>query len=407
MSRNNDVFKVLVTEGNLAPLAAGSKVTALAPGQIGVFDFETNLSLSAATAPTSRNFYLAVGVDNNGDTVTDDIMKSSGSHIQKKNFAFYSYRPHTPGQPMKFVLKDYTADCETEYGIKLEFRNSQIYRTQGFNQFTKTYSIVTSCCNGCEPTCPSGDANEITKMLKENVNNDPNKLLTVQAIARQALTTATHGVSANIAIGGVVSDADLAAVMAFNSNQTDPEDFVYTDLEFTTVTQAVNNFCSVNLNYFYPRGTVVLASKIAGFKCNGTTEVTQQIVFEEGKGYDINQMEYMANGWTESPYRLSTLNGVARPTAYAADPKGNYDMFALTYDQFSIGAWLEYLNNEATIIAVPAVDTVTRNGLVAILDAILVPQGFNGLTNDAAAGNVSPTVIEKTETKGADLDGLA
>lgn len=406
MARNNDVFQVLVTKGNQQVLAYGNKVTALAPGQIGVFDANTNLSIDGSI--NIKNFYLAVGLDLNGDGVTDEVAKSTGSHIQKKNIQFYSFRPHTASRPMKVVLKDFTADCETEYGIKLELRNQEIYRSQGYNQFTKTYSIVTGCCDGCEPICPSGDANEITKLLKININNDPSGLVKATAIARQALTTATHGVSVNIPLGGVVSDANLEAIMVFNAAQADPSTFVYTDLEIETITQAINNFCSVNLKYFYPRETVVIATKIAGFKCNGTLEVTQEAAFEEGSGYDIKQLEYEAKGWKESPYRLSTLNGVADERVFNTDVKEKYDQLVLTHDQFSQGAWLEYFTNQATLVAIPATNTVTKYGLIQILDKLTTPLGFDALINDATNANTNPTVSEPTSAiDNVNLDGIA
>ena len=408
MARNNDVFQVLVTSGNQAPLAAGNRLGDLAPGQIGVFDFDTNVSLDVATAPGKRNYYLAVGIDTDGDTVTDEVMKSAGSHVQKKNVQFYSFRSYTPGQPMIVTLKDYTADCETEYGIKLEFRNQEIYRSQGYNQFTKAYTMVTSCCDGCTPTCPSGDANEITKQLKYLINIDELGLVTAEAVARQPLTILTHGTSVDYATGDVVSDADVDAIMAYNATQADPADYVYTDLQITTVTQKVNSFCSVNLKYFYPRETVIIASKIEGFKCTGTLEVTQQAAFEEGAGYDIKQKEYMADGWKTSPYRLSTLNGVAKDIAYNAVATTKYDQIHLTYDQYSIGAWLEYYNNLATTIAIPTADTTTRNGLIAILDAILGPQGFDALADDAAAFVANPATVDPTtDIDDPDQDGLA
>lgn len=405
MSRNNDVFQVLVTKGNQAVLAAGNKVTNLAPGQIGVFNFDTNLSIDGSVK--TRNFYLAVGIDKDGDGVTDDVMKSRGSHIQGKNMAFYSFRPHTPGVPMKVVLKDYVAECETEYGIKLELRNQEIYMTQGYNQFTKTYSIKTACCSGCEQTCPSGDANEITKLLLINVSNDPSGLISAKAIARQAITGVT-GISGTIAKGAEVTLEQLSLIMAHNALQADSSDFLYTDLEFTTNPLKVQNFCNINLGYKFPRETVVIATKVMGFECTGTIEVTQKAAFEEGSGYDVKQLEYMALGWDESPYRLSTLNGVAFDRDYNAVATEKYDQFALTYDQFSVGAWLEYLNNEATIIAVPATSTVTRNALVTILDLLLAPNGFDALADDVALANVDPTVSEPTtEIDDPNKDGIA
>lgn len=398
MSRNNDVFHLLVTKGNQAVLAKDKKVTELLPGQIGVFDYSTNLSFDATVTTAPRNFYLAVGLDAGNGTL-GDIMKSAGSHVQGKNVAFFSFRPYTPGRPMKVLLKNYTANCETEYGVKLELRNQEIYRTQGYNQFTKTYSMKTSCCDGCAPTCPSGDSNEITRQLLINVLNDPTGLITARAVARQALTAATHGVAANIAQGGVVSEADLEAIMTFNAAQTDPDDFVYTDLEFETVPQTIQDFTSVSLNYMYPRQTVAILTKVEGFQCTGEIEVTQTAVFEEGAGIDIKQLEYIAKGWTEGPYRVSNVNGVAENRAFVTDATAKYDVFALTYDQFSLGGWLEYFHNQASIIAIPTADSTTRNGLAAILDKVTVPQGFDALTDDSTAAVASTTTVEKTENK--------
>lgn len=406
MSRNNDVYQVLVTKGDLAPLVAGEKLSQLTPGQIGVFDFNTNLSVGAGDTP--KNFYLAVGLDPYNTGTLTDVLKSRGSHIQAKNSVFYSYRPHTPGQPMKVVLKDYTANCETEYGIKLELRNQEIYRTQGYNQFSKTYSITTSCCDGCTPTCPSGDANEITKLLKSSINNDNTGLVIANAIPRGSVAAA--GVTPDA--DGYIDDAGIDAIMAYNATQTDPANFVYTDLEITTVTQKIKAFCDVNLEYFYPRETVAIVTKLtgelaSGFNCTGEVEVTQQAVFEEGAAYDVKQKEYHAKGWDESKYRVSNLYGLADPKIYLTVDGEVYDQISLTYDQFSVGAWEEYLSNGATCIAIPAADTVTRDGLLAILDGIITPQGFDTLADDALAADTDPTIIEKTEDKTEDTDGVA
>lgn len=403
MSRNNDVFQILVTKGNQAVLAKDKKVTELAPGQIGVFDFNTNLSIDATTTAIPRNFYFAVGLDPNGTGSITDIAKSSGSHIQGKNIAFYSFRPHTPGRPMKVLLKDYVANCETEYGIKLELRNQEIYKTQGYNQFTKSYTMVTGCCN-CAAPCDIKDANEITRDLFINISNDPSGLIKAN-IKPRAGTTLPSGVTVDA--NGNLTLAQLDQLIAFNATQSDVADFALTDLEIETITQNIRNFCSVNLQYHYPREAVVIMTKIAGFKCNGEVEVTQPAVFEEGSGYDLKQKEYMALGWRDSPYRLSTLNGVADSRNFNVDANVKYDQFHLTYDQFSLGAWLEYYNNEATTIGVPATDTVTRNGLATVLDLLLQKYNFEPLADDAAGANVNPTVVERTTDKTPATDGIA
>ena len=403
MSRNNDVFHLLVTKGNQAVLAKDKKVTELLPGQIGIFNYDTNLSFDATVTAAPKNFYLAVGIDA-GNGTTGDIMKSAGSHVQGKNIAFYSFRPYTPGRPMKVLLKDYVANCETEYGVKLELRNQEIYRTQGYNQFTKTYMMKTSCCDGCEPTCPSGDANEITKQLYININNDTSGLVKAN-IKPRAGATLPAGVTVDAQ--GNLTLAQVNTIMAANAAQTDLAKYVYTDLEIETVPQTIQDFCSVSLNYMYPRQTVAILTKVGDFKCSGTVATTQTAVFEEGAGIDVKQLEYQAKGWTESPYRVSTVNGVADNRIYITDASAKYDVFALTYDQFSLGGWLEYFHNQASVIAIPTADTVTRNGVAAILDKVAVAQGFEALADDAAAAVVDPTVIEKTTDKSVTTDGIS
>ena len=403
MSRNNDVFHLLVTKGNQAVLAKDKKVTELLPGQIGIFNYDTNLSFDATVATAPKNFYLAVGIDA-GNGTTGDIMKSAGSHVQGKNIAFYSFRPYTPGRPMKVLLKDYVANCETEYGVKLELRNQEIYRTQGYNQFTKTYMMKTSCCDGCEPTCPSGDANEITKQLYININNDTSGLVKAN-IKPRAGAVLPAGVTVDV--NGNLTLAQVDTIMAYNAAQTNPANFVYTDLEIETVSQTIQDFSAVSLNYMYPRQTVAILTKVGDFKCSGTVATTQAAVFEEGAGIDVKQLEYQAKGWTESPYRVSTVNGVADNRIYITDASSKYDVFALTYDQFSLGGWLEYFHNQASIIAIPTADTVTRNGLAAILDKVAVAQSFEPLADDATAAVADSAVIERTTDKTVATDGIS
>lgn len=403
MSRNNDVFHLLVTKGNQAVLAKDKKVTELLPGQIGIFNYDTNLSFDATVTAAPKNFYLAVGIDA-GNGTTGDIMKSAGSHVQGKNIAFYSFRPYTPGRPMKVLLKDYVANCETEYGVKLELRNQEIYRTQGYNQFTKTYMMKTSCCDGCEPTCPSGDANEITKQLFINISNDPSGLVKAN-IKPRAGAVLPSGVTVDA--NGNLTIEQVDTIMAANAANGDPANFVYTDLEIETVTQTIQDFSAVSLNYMYPRQTVAILTKVGDFKCTGSVETTQTAVFEEGAGIDIKQLEYKTKGWTEGPYRVSTVNGVADNRIFITDANAKYDVFALTYDQFSLGGWLEYFHNQASVIAIPTADTVTRNGLAAILDKVAVAQSFEPLADDAAAAIADPTVIEKTTDKSVTTDGIS
>ena len=376
MSRNNDVFQVLVTKGNQAVLAAGNEVTDLLPGQAGVFSFESNLSIDG-TVPT-RNFYVAVGLDEDGDGVTDNIRKSAGSHIQTRNIAFYSYRPFEAGRPMILEFKDFKTKCGEQYGIAIEFRNQQIYRTQGYVQFKVNYVVEGICCDGCSTGCESGDDNLVAKKLVDAINNDPRGF-----VKAEMFNTTTNAVVTDY-------DAFVTANATVNSD-TDPNNDVKLGIRLTSVPQKINKYMGIDTKYFHMRETFLVPSKLIGFECNGEFSVKQTAKVTQGLGYDIQYLEYLAGGWNGNPgpYRTYKVNGLAKPITYVAETNTQYGILALTYDQFSIGGWLEYLNNEASIIAIPQADSVTRASLLGVIDKLAKLSNFDELADDAASYNVA------------------
>lgn len=386
MSTNNKVFQVLVTKGNQAPLAAGAALETLAPGQIGIFDASTNLAIDG-TAPV-KEFYFAVGVDRDGDGVSEEMNFSAGQYIQKDNVRDYTFRPHTAGAPQIFEITDYIANCETDYTLRFEFRNMQIYYRQGTVQFSKAYSVRTACC-GCGTECPSGSSVELTQKLFHALKADPSGMFKVEAIAAPG--------------GAVIPDIDAFAADPANVNATP-------GLRITVNGLAVNKFTNVNTKYYNPRQTIVIPSLVDGFNCTGKITVTQQAVAEEGNGTDIKQKEYHAGGWNGRPgiYRVSPVMGLAKDGfEYFADDSVKYDQLNLVYDHFSTAGWGEYLNNLLTLVAIPEPDTVTRNGFIGFLDAVLASKGFEPLADDAATANVDPVVVEKTSSKTSDKNGIS
>ena len=376
MSRNNDVFQVLVTKGNQAVLAAGNEVTDLLPGQAGVFSFESNLSIDG-TVPT-RNFYVAVGLDEDGDGVTDNIRKSAGSHIQTRNIAFYSYRPFEAGRPMILEFKDFKTSCGEQYGIAIEFRNQQIYRTQGYVQFKVNYVVEGVCCDGCSTGCESGDDNLVAKKLVDAINNDPRGF-----VKAEMFNTTTNAVVTDY-------DAFVTANLAVNTD-SDPANDVKLGIRITSIPQKINKYMGIDTKYFHMRETFLVPSKLIGFECNGEFSVKQTAKVTQGLGYDIQYLEYLAGGWNGNPgpYRTYKVNGLAKPITYVAETNTQYGILALTYDQFSIGGWLEYLNNEATVIAIPQADSVTRASLLGVIDKLAKLSNFDELANDAEGYNVA------------------
>jgi hypothetical protein len=403
-NRNNDVFQVLVTKGNLALLAAGSGPEALAVGQLGLFDANTHLSV---TATVPREYYFALGIDPAGGTTMSDIRTSAGQLIQSKNIFNKSFKGHTAGQPKIVKVQGYTAECDKDYGIRVEYRNAKIYRIQGFNQFSQAFVVRTPCCDDCAEGCDSLDSNILTQLLVAEVNRSSQGRLVAQAVARQAIVAATVGTSVDYALGAAISDADIQVLIDWNADDTNTTKY-YTDFTLTSVPIKITDKNVVSLGYYTFLQTDIIVSRIEGFGCaGGSSVITQELAQEEGSGLSIQHKEYHASGWNGSgPYVLSEITGTAKYIPTLAVPTGTYDQFILEYNQKSESGWLEYENPLSTIFAVPEADTVTRNSLATVLDVLTAPGGFEALADDAAAASTNPAVVEPVVTD-VTKDGIA
>lgn len=375
MSTNNSVFQVLVTSGDQALLAAGNRVNALAVGQLGVFNFDTGLSINAAAAATTPNIFIAVGLDTDGDSVQDDILTSAGTHIKKDLTRAYNLKCYSDARPQIIDITNYeNVKCEADYAIRLQFTGlTQVYQMQGYNQFNKTYTVTTPCCGaGCD--CPTGDCNVLTQLLVDEINNDIDGLVTAEYLDY----TTTPGSLV------VVAPEDVAAWIANEANAGK-----CLGVRITGVTLAIEKYCCINLKYYKLRTATITASFAGGLDCEATATVFQTPAYQEGSGYDINQLEYQASGWNGKAgaagvYRQSAIHGMPFASDFAqADKAGKYLQINLHYDQFSVAGWNEYLNNLHTIVAIPCGDDTTAAALLGVLDAFTTGR-FDALTDDFA-----------------------
>ncbi len=410
MSRDNDVFSVLVTKGNKAVLGPGLKPEALTDGQIGVFDADTHLSINGSVA--TRAFYIAVGTYGASGAL-ESLRHSSGEWIQTANIKAYSFRPHTAARPMIVDVSDFKAECDTDYALKIEFRNMKIFRNQGFNQFSHVYNVRTGCCDDCGSNCFTGDANEIVKLLVNKINFDDKGFVIAQAITPVDLTVADNGTSQDYDAGDVITNIDdLDALITFNKTQEDETTKIYAKLRLISKPlQISQNIAGIDLKYYNQRETTMIVSMVDGFTCGGNITTFQEAAYEEGNGYDIQQREYKTLGWQSDSgaYRTSAVTGLPfNNIKYFADASQKYDRIALEYQHEAQGGWLDYKNELATEIAVPETDTTTRNGLLTVLDAIVARVGLSALADDALIASTNPTVVEPTsEIDDVTKDGLA
>ena len=369
-NRNNDVFQVLPTRGNQALAANGSTVENLLPGQLGVFDANTGLAYATSVPAGTRGITLAVGIGTG--SVLSDIRTSAGQFIQTKGITDLTFKPHTAGQPMKVTVGNFKAECDTEYGVRIEFRNSKINRIQGYNQFSKAYMVTTPCCDDCAEGCGSLDANVLTQLLVTNINADEAGLVLAQAVARQAITIATHGTSDDYLAGQLMTPADVEALITFNKTATAGTE-VFSDIQLVSQPLSIGSFCQVNLQYYKLLETVLIVSLVEGFGCSGVTTVNQYPVYAEGTGSNILQKEYHGSGWAGSgPYKLSEVTGTAKGNiVYLADKNTNYDQIILEHNQTSESGWKEYENTMSTIFAYPCDDCTLATSITNLLEAFI------------------------------------
>lgn len=370
-NRNNDVFRVLpVNDCTLLEPGPGVSLEDLNIGQLGAFDADTNLAIDQFTSPMPKNIFFALAYQTESGAV--DYRTSAGQLIQRQGVVGYTTKLCTSGSPMKVTVGNFKAECDTEYGVRVEFRNAKINRIQGYNQFSKAFMVKTPCCDDCADGCGSLDANVLTQLFVANINADESGLVFAQAVARQALTTATHGTSVNYSAGDVMTDADVAQLIVFNSTAL-PAAMVYADFQLVSQPLNIGSFCQVNLHYYKLLETVLIVSLIEGFGCSGATTVNEYPVYAEGTGINIQQKEYHASGWAGSgPYKLSQVTGTAKGNiVYLADKNTNYDQIILEHNQTSESGWNEYMNTMSTVFAYPCDDCNLANSITRLLDAFI------------------------------------
>jgi hypothetical protein len=405
MNRNNDVFAVLVTKGNVAIKAKDAAIDTLAVGQIGFFDATTHLTIDATTTPMPPNIYIAVGVNRTGaggGATFEDARLSAGQRLPVRAIGAYTFEPHGPGRPMIVTVAGYEAYSNTDYTIRIEFRNSRIYKIQGYNQFSAAYTVTMPCAAGTAPgSVVAIDANKLTMAMVDAINKDPNQLVKAEQVAAQALTALTHGTSVDYALGAVMTDADVNALLTYNANPANAATKVYTSIKLTSVPLKIGAaFCGTNLGYNKLLETVLVVSLVDGFSCGTTNVISQYPMYAQGSSANIKQKEYHASAWAGAgPYVLSDVTGTAmNRIEYLTQDGVNYDQSILQYEDNSESGWQDYTTTLATIIAVPATDTVTRASLALMLDALTAVNGMPAqatyvgtVSNNPATPEVDPT----------------
>jgi len=374
MSANNPVFQVLVGQnGDADVLAAGKPVTDLltsALGTFGVFDYETGISVDSTTVVGKRNIFIATNIDTNADGTPDDIIVSAGTHIQRPGMTAYSLSCYEAEAPHIVDIYNFSnVNCETTYSFKVEFRgNSQAYQMFGFNQFSKTFSVTTGCC-GPDCDCPTGDCNELAKLLVAAVNADTDGIIKAEFVSY-----------VDPLLPEVIEPDDVAQWIIDNPGAC-------LGVRLTSIPSKVYTYCQIPARYYKMIQFKMITSLLEPLNCGATVVTFQEPAFGNGQGKDIGWLEYEAGGYNgqPGPYRVGELAGIPLGSFRRLSTNtGQYNQLNLMYRNESVGGWDEYKNYINTIIAAPCTANNKLFGdLIKVLDAWLV-DNFTGLTTPLA-----------------------
>lgn len=382
-TQTNRIFQVLATKDDQKVAVAGTALSALDPNQIGVFDAETNLAINAAGVGSVNTFFLAMGIDTTGDGVANDVIKSAFEHINKNAITAYNLRCYTPTQPQIWDFHTYNVECETNYGFKFLFDGiDETWTNQGTNLAFRTFIEESNCCGaGC--TCPDGDCVDITRKLVDAINNDEDALVTASYV-------------------DYATDPDTPAVIADIDAWVTANPGACPSIRLTTNSTAINNFCRVNMKYHYPRNPSIQVVPLEGFTCSGTLVEVQELIVEQGSGYDVVQKEIEARGWNGEIYKSSYYTGTESgegisPQATKAE---KYVQIDLHYEN-TFKSFMNPTNSYGlSTIAIPCGDDVTAAELLAILDALTpgLDNKADDYTNQCTACDTANTTSEINNT---------
>lgn len=469
-NRQNDVFNVLVTSGNQAVLGQGLSVDALAPGQIGIFDADTHLVPASGVSPKSFYLAVGIGSNGTlknirhsaGDKITTARVNGYGykphsagrpqivqiSDIAAKCDREYGIRveisnsriDHIQGNnqfSQAFIVKGACCpDCGDDDCSQADANDVAIKLVNSVNTNSQDRLIANivagqgSITVTGEPTADEnvtitlGDEAAFTVAILDA--DDSAGVATkiaagINGVSGSAYTATSDGAvvtivgpDGTVTFGAGTTGATATTVAVTQTVVTDTDAFsaAYSNAVYSIQIQAVEleatSSSSINLHYHKRRETTLIVSLIEGFNCSGTVATVQETAYEEGNGSDVRQVEYNASGWLETgPYVASELLGLAKENVeYLADANEKYDQFTIEYTEKHQGGWRFHENTLATYIAVPADETTTLNSLVAQLDDILGPHGFDDLADDVAAADTDPDVVEPAITD-LDTDGVA
>ncbi|HMT02869.1 MAG TPA: hypothetical protein PKD00_06095 [Burkholderiales bacterium] len=384
---------VLVTSGNLALVAAGTALTTISathdccgglptvttfynirPGQLGVYDANTNLAVAADDITQLRgNIFFAVGVDNDGDGITDDIITIPGDILNTCSIKRATSEPYrAPSVEIVDFLFD-CAECGGEYVLGIEVKDNRMRRFyQQQRDPQDVYAIKLDCCADCEGVTPEVTCASIVDAFQCEYRRK----------AKQP-----HSPLFQYPFYDISETPEEDLTVTINEGCDNEEEKTFTcGIRVTGL--AVDRICNCfdpELFKTYMGGSKICIYPKSGFGCgNHFVNVVQTLEFGEGMGDVIMHRELINNQnargrgktryhWDSpdkiTPNRYTELNQTTNAVCAA-----NYCQYVFEYDgvAYSTGLQSNHVAKFRAIVAVPTAEAVTQASFEAVINPYLI-----------------------------------
>ena len=171
---------ILVASGNQALVTAGVKLfntdgsLNINPGQLGIFNAKTHVAVNAVTG--GNEYYIAVGIDADGDGIAETIRKSAGEEISKCGIDAAQVKAPAEECPEIWDFVFDCVECNTDYALKVQTEGVE-WMPYFANQHlpTFTFNVFTECCTECEEETPTYACSAFVDEILEQISQTRNE----------------------------------------------------------------------------------------------------------------------------------------------------------------------------------------------------------------------------------------
>lgn len=332
---NNSIFvrNLLVPDVTIGLLAKDKPMTDLVDNQIGVFD-QNGKSIDA-TSDFTKVTAIDIVVKHNSDNPALKYNKNLGgsisieSCVKKANIT-----PYVAPKPKRIRLADLYIQCNKNYALTVSYSNTAVANAFAGARATQTFSYYEGCnsVNSCD-SCNTYNANWFVYEMVKQINKANEGGLPFKAYySEEGTTTLATDLTA---LEGVIKDVANTKIY---------------DIVIEGIQMSKPAFNGVDMKYTGLVDTDIEAGIYSEEGVNYTSQVVQDIVYENGSGYDLAREEYSVGGYNNNP-------GIMRQMHYpgALYP---YEAFIDKNEKYGV----------IRIISTPQDCTFSNSNAIAILD---------------------------------------